>query len=194
MCIEELSNSSWDGLCIGNRKPHAHKMHWGGGVSQSHLLPVLCQSSGSDRNAWVWQRGLPCQSLRTSPWMVPHLRYRLHHLQRFCLACREWRGSVSHKQAKSESMCKPFFFFLKKAPCLWSFRNKKNYCPYCHSASLSKCSLGGLFWGGRWNPTVFWRSLLPCWKGTGLAPSGPLIFIFFFCKGKKNGYSNLTLP
>lgn len=69
--------------------------------------------------------GLPCQSLRTSPWMVPHLRYRLHHLQRFCLACREWRGSVSHKQAKSESMCKPFFFFKKKAPCLWSFRKQE---------------------------------------------------------------------
>lgn len=122
MCIEELSNSSWDGLCIGNRKPHAHKMHWGGGVSQSHLLPVLCPSSGADRNTWVWQRGLPCQSLRTSPRMVPHLRYRLHHLQRFCLACREWRGSASHEQAKSESRCNPFFL---KTPCLWSFRKQE---------------------------------------------------------------------
>lgn len=161
-------------------------MHWGGGVNQSHLLPVLCQSSGSDRNAWVWQRGLPCQSLRTSPWMVPHLRYRLHQLQRFCLACREWWGSVSHEQAKSESMCKPFFFLKKKkAPCLWSFCKQEKL--------LSVLSLSQPFQMFTWWPFLR-RQVKPycllavpvtLLKGYRISSFWATDFYFFFCKGQK---------
>lgn len=64
--------------------------------SQPCPSPALGQSSGSDSIAGVWLRGLPCQSLHTSPWMVSRLRYRLLHLLSFCLACRGWWGSVSH--------------------------------------------------------------------------------------------------
>lgn len=137
---------------MGNRKPHSQRMQWEGDGSQPCPSPVLGQSSGSDSIAQVWLRGLPCQSLHTSLWMVSHLRYRLLHLLSFCLACRGWWGMVKPWTSQE-------WIYVQNLVCIPSV-SRETYCPYPNPILAKCCSLGNLPEKTGETLTTFWWSFL----------------------------------
>lgn len=171
-----LYHSSWDCLGPGNRKPHSHRMQSQGGGRQpcpsmrkrlESAVSIPC--AGPVLRIWLQFLGLTERASLPVTTCIPMDGFSfavLHHLQCFCLSCREAVWAMNKQKMNRWAEPKPFL----KAPCLCSFCKQGNLLPILSptkSALQNAVHLVTFPEEACETSITFWWSPLPCWKCRG---------------------------